>query len=63
MRVAEKIRRYLKETGRTQAYLCKRTGINGTALSLSLNEKRRLQLEEYCEICKALCVDPGFFLR
>jgi len=62
MDIATKIRDYLKNTGRTQTYLCRQTGLTSTAMSLVLGGKRRLQLDEYCKICVALEVEPGFFL-
>lgn len=60
--ITTRIRRYIKDTGRTQTYLCRRAGLSNTAMSLALGGKRRLQLDEYCKICKALDVEPGFFL-
>ncbi|MCL2842986.1 MAG: helix-turn-helix domain-containing protein [Oscillospiraceae bacterium] len=62
MDVVRKIRSYMKETGRTQTYLCRKTGLTTTAVSLTLNGKRHLRVSEYCAICKALDVEPGFFL-
>ena len=62
MNISKKIKLYLKETGRTQSYLCKKIGLNPGALSLALSNKRRLRLDEYFKICKALAVDPSFFL-
>jgi len=62
MDIARKIRDHMKETGRTQTYLCRKTGFTTTAMSLALNGKRRLRLDEYCAICKALDVEPAFFL-
>ena len=62
MNTAAKIRDYMKSTGRTQSYLCRQTGLSNTAMSLALCGKRRLRLDEYCSICRALEVDPGFFL-
>ena len=56
------IRKHMQETGRTQIYLCRRTGLSPSAISLALGGKRRLRLDEYCDICKALEVEPGFFL-
>ena len=63
MSITEKIRDYLKTTGRTQTYLCRQTGLTSTAVSLVLGGKRRLQLDEYCKICAALEVEPGFFFE
>jgi len=62
MNISDKIKIYLKETGRTQNYLCRHTGLTPSALSLALGGKRRIRLDEYCKICKALVVDPDFFL-
>ena len=62
MDAARKIRSYMRETGRSQTYLSRRTGLSASALSLVLGGKRRLRLDEYCAICKALEVEPGFFL-
>ena len=63
MDTAMRIRSYMRETGRTQNYLCKRTGLSASAISLSLGGKRRLRLDEYCAICNALEVEPDFFLQ
>ena len=62
MNISEKIKLYLKETGRTQTYLCKKTDLKPSAVCLALSGKRRLRLDEYFRICKALAVDPSFFL-
>ena len=62
MDIAKKIRNYMKDTGRTQTYLCRQTGLSSSAVSLTLGGKRRLRLDEYRSICKALNVDPSFFL-
>ena len=63
MNTATKIRNYIRETGRTQAYLCKHTGLSNSAMSLILAGKRRLLLDEYHGICTALQVEPNFFLE
>ena len=61
-KIARKIKTYIKATGRTQTYLCKHTGLSNAAMSLTLGGKRRLRLEEYCAICKALELESDFFL-
>ena len=63
MNIQTNIKRYMKETGRTQSYLCRRTGLSATTMSLALGNKRRLRLDEYCAICEALDVKPDFFLE
>jgi len=62
MNISEKIKTYLKETGRTQTFLSKRTGLTPSSVSLALCGKRHLRLDEYFKICKALELDPDFFL-
>ena len=62
MNTVTNIRKYMRETGRTQTYLCRRTGLSPSAISLTLRGKRRLRLDEYCAICSALEVEPSFFL-
>ena len=62
MTIARKIRNYMIETGRTQSYLCKHTGLHPSAMSALLSGRRRMRLDEYCIICNALGVMPGTFL-
>ena len=62
MKIAEKLKSYIYETGRTQAYLSRKTGISPSRLNLILSGKRRLQLEEYVRICEALGLGLGAFL-
>lgn len=62
MSVGEHIHKYLDETGRTQAWLSKKTGIPKTKLNLSLNGKRKLTFEEYATICGALEVNTDKFI-
>jgi len=63
MDVGKKIGTYLKETGRTQAFLCRKAGIPATRLSLVIRGKRRLQLDEYARIVQALALPEGSFLQ
>ena len=50
------IREYLENYGITQAYVSRKTGIEPSKLSLSLNGRRKLTLDEYSLICGVLGV-------
>ena len=63
MSVTEKIKKYLKEHGIRQDFIAKKTGIRDQKISMSLNGKRRLSLEEYELICGALEVPVDTFLE
>lgn len=57
------IAQYLKDSGISQIFLSKKTGISASKLSQSLNGKRRLTFNEYCLICGALSVNTDKFLK
>lgn len=56
MSAAERIAQYIVENGVPQKQLAQRANMSETALSLSLNGKRRLLADEYIRICNALCL-------
>lgn len=60
--VATAIKEYIAETGRSQSYVSKKSGIPPSQLNLSLNGKRKLSIDEYECICKALNVPASTFL-
>lgn len=57
------IKEYISEKGITQSFICKKTGISGPKLSMSLSGKRELSIEEYELICGALEVDTNYFIH
>ena len=63
MCVGQKIKLYLKETGRTQVWLSDQTGIPTPKLNLALSGKRRMTFEEYAAICGALNEDTNRFIE
>lgn len=63
MSTEKQIKEYLKQNGISQSYVCKRTEIPEPVLSVTLNEKRKLSLDEYALICGALKVNTDFFLK
>ena len=62
MCVGQKIKAYLNDTGRTQAWLSNSTGIPAPRLNLTLTGKRKMTFDEYALICGALNVDTNKFI-
>lgn len=54
--VAEQIKAYIEERGIKQAAVAKASGMTETALSHSLNGKRKLAADEFVKICRFLRV-------
>jgi len=59
--VREQIKRYLGASGVSQVWLSNKIGMNPSTLSVTLNEKRILQAEEFFLICDALNVSYNYF--
>ena len=59
----EQIKNYMEQHGISQKFICDRTGISPPKLSMALNGKRRLSLEEYALICGALEVNTDKFVK
>lgn len=63
MCVGQKIKAYLRDTGRTQVWLSNNTGIPAPRLNLALSGKRKMTFDEYALICGALNVDTNKFIE
>ena len=63
MNVGGAIRDYLTDKGIKQSFIVEKTGINHPALSLILQDRRKLDITEYYKICKALEVPLDTFLK
>ena len=50
------IKVYLVEHGLKQAHIAKRAGISEPILCMMLNDKRRIEVNEYMRICDAIGV-------
>lgn len=61
MKITNAIAKYLDEREIKQTFLVKKTTLTRDAVSNVLNGKRKLEVEEYAEICKALDVSFDFF--
>ena len=55
------IKIYLDRHGIRQKFLSEKTGIPGNTLSAMLNGNRRIEVNEYINICKALDVPLNTF--
>lgn len=58
---AETIKDYLDKHGITQPFLSKKSGIHGSVLYGIFYKGRRMTIEEYAEICKALKLNMDYF--
>jgi transcriptional regulator with XRE-family HTH domain len=56
MKLGLAIKEHINSRGITQKYLSQKTGIDAVTLSTILNGKRRIQTEEYFDICHVLKV-------
>lgn len=59
--IRKKIKEYLKENGIKQSFVARELSLSDSALSEMLGGKRKMTVEEYFSICKALNVDLDFF--
>ncbi|MDR1567508.1 MAG: helix-turn-helix domain-containing protein [Streptococcaceae bacterium] len=59
--IAKAIAEYMKENGIKQTFICEKTGMTKHSVSCALNGKRKLSVEEYELICKALNMTYDFF--
>lgn len=60
--ITEKISKYLKDNGIQRKYIAEKIKMPINVLSMTLNGKRRMQLEEFIAIVKVLNLDPNYFL-
>ncbi len=63
MTVSKNIKVYLIEHNITQKWLSKETGIDKEKLNLSLNDNRKLDVEEFAKIIVALNVSADTFIK
>lgn len=63
MTIATRIKLYLKQNKITQIWLSSEAKIASSKLNASLNNKRKLPVEEYYRITKALNVEPNKFIE
>lgn len=55
------IKKYITEKGIKQTYIAEKTGISSQVINAILNGNRKIEANEYFEICKALDRPLDFF--
>ncbi len=60
--MAEKIKDYIDEKGITVKELAHKADLNVRILYDIFNVRRKISIEEYAAICKALCVQLEYFI-
>lgn len=61
--IYKRVRRYVDTQGISRKQLAISMRISESKLSLILNGGRRLTVDEYVQMCKALALPPGRFLE
>lgn len=61
MQMSERVKRYINENGLSQKLIAANMGIQESKLSLILNGKRRMTVEDYEGICRAIAISPAQF--
>ena len=56
MSVRDNIRKYIQDKGLTQAVMARRAGLTPTKLSMALQNKRKLDVDEFIRLCEAMGV-------
>lgn len=57
----ERVRNYINQNDLSRKTIALNMGITESKLSLILNGKRRMTVDEYMMICNAIAVDPRKF--
>lgn len=63
MQMHERVKRYIGDRGLSQKIIAANMGIPESKLSLLLNGKRRMTVDDYESICRAMAVDPARFYQ
>lgn len=63
MSIGKQIKVYLIKNNISQAWLSEETKISPSKLSASLNDKRKLNVNEYARIINALKVEANEFIK
>ena len=61
MQMHERVKQYISDRGLSQKIIAANMGIPEPKLSLILNGKRRMTVDDYEMICRAMAVDPARF--
>ena len=61
MQMHKRIKQYIDDRGLSQKIIAANMGATESRLSLLLNGKRRMTVDDYEAICRAMAVDPAKF--
>lgn len=51
------VKQYMKENGIKQSHVAEKIGMSPQVLGQILNENRKIEVTEYCDLCMAIGVD------
>ena len=57
-----RLRQYIDGQGLSRKLIAANMNVSESKLSLMLNGKRRITVDEYFDLCKAMAVDPRKFI-
>lgn len=63
MQMHKRIKQYIDDRGLSQKIIAANMGETESRLSLLLNGKRRMTVDDYEAICRAMAVDPARFYQ
>ena len=61
--IHERVRGYILEQSISQKQIAENMHVSEAKLSLMLNGKRRMTVDDYISICKAISVSPNRFIN
>lgn len=61
--VCERMRTYVNEKGISQKLMAENMGESEARVSMMLNGKRKMTVDDYVRACKAIAVSPTKFLE
>lgn len=60
--IRERVKAYVSEKGISQKLIAENMGTTESRVSLMLNGKRKMTVDEYVNLCRAIAVSPTRFL-
>lgn len=62
MTVAESMKQYIDDAGLKQKVIAQRANMREDTVSIMLNNKRKMTIDEYVVLCRAIGVSPTKFI-
>lgn len=63
MQMHKRVKQYIDQHGLSQKIIAANMGVSEPRLSLLLNGKRRMTVDDFEAICRAMAVDPARFYQ